>query len=501
MAETVREIREGFLCPVCMKDLGTVTQLQSHFEEAHSSTEDKAVGHQIKELFDKAKRTLLGKKEDNYSSTQGLSSGAYGVATSSDGLRYNIDYWEPQETGQIRSRTDEFRALRGSRVDRYVVETNKLLIRMDKLIAPDSPPHSDSSKRKAFEKTVVMWMPDADLKHCPTCGRKFSITKRRHHCRLCGSIMCDRCSHFLTYEYARKLTDPAFQFDGDSGFLKRSGSSSSLNSMFSSEGDPHIRCCLECRKLLERREQLLDQRNKKPAIVLLYGKMKECTDECERLLETYLPMSESLSAGESTYRLQEAQIIRTKLLRQYDVIDQLSKKIVGLGVNAEEPQSMKQMAIQKSIRTFATGFIQDNMIGLQSLPSEEQYQKLQDARKAEIQKRIAMERAATIEAQEKEKRERDKVENRDSMQEKGLRQNNYDEQTERTNSQVHRGWKPAENSVRVTNEDPMLQQMEIIRSYIKQAKQANKWDEVKMLEENLRDLQREYASQQRQTWS
>lgn len=43
------DIIEGFLCPICMKDLGTVTQLQSHFEEEHSS-EDKAVFQQLKGL-------------------------------------------------------------------------------------------------------------------------------------------------------------------------------------------------------------------------------------------------------------------------------------------------------------------------------------------------------------------------------------------------------------------------------------------------------------------
>lgn len=41
------DIIEGFLCPICMKDLGTVTQLQGHFEEEHSS-EDKDVLNQLK---------------------------------------------------------------------------------------------------------------------------------------------------------------------------------------------------------------------------------------------------------------------------------------------------------------------------------------------------------------------------------------------------------------------------------------------------------------------
>ena len=32
-------------------------------------------------------------------------------------------------------------------------------------------------------------------------------------------------------------------------------------------------------------------------------------------------------------------------------------------------------------------------------------------------------------------------------------------------------------------------------------KQAEKYDEVKMLEQNLKDLQQEYLKQQRQNWS
>lgn len=44
------DIIEGFLCPICMKDLGTVSQLQGHFEEEHSS-EDKALFQQLKGIF------------------------------------------------------------------------------------------------------------------------------------------------------------------------------------------------------------------------------------------------------------------------------------------------------------------------------------------------------------------------------------------------------------------------------------------------------------------
>lgn len=41
------EVREGFLCPLCLKDLQSFYQLQCHYEEEHSS-EDRDVKGQLK---------------------------------------------------------------------------------------------------------------------------------------------------------------------------------------------------------------------------------------------------------------------------------------------------------------------------------------------------------------------------------------------------------------------------------------------------------------------
>lgn len=45
------DIREGFICPICMRDFGAVGQLLSHFEEAHNSEEDKDVLQSFKGKF------------------------------------------------------------------------------------------------------------------------------------------------------------------------------------------------------------------------------------------------------------------------------------------------------------------------------------------------------------------------------------------------------------------------------------------------------------------
>ena len=49
----------------------------------------------------------------------------------------------------------------------------------------------------AIEKSVVAWVSDSDVPFCPDCGHKFNLRNRRHHCRLCGSIMCRKCMEFV----------------------------------------------------------------------------------------------------------------------------------------------------------------------------------------------------------------------------------------------------------------------------------------------------------------
>uniref|UniRef100_A0A183J827 FYVE-type domain-containing protein n=1 Tax=Soboliphyme baturini TaxID=241478 RepID=A0A183J827_9BILA len=55
-----------------------------------------------------------------------------------------------------------------------------------------------------FEKEVVLWMKDSEASSCGSCGCQFSLRKRRHHCRLCGCVMCSSCSKFITFNFARK---------------------------------------------------------------------------------------------------------------------------------------------------------------------------------------------------------------------------------------------------------------------------------------------------------
>ena len=61
----------------------------------------------------------------------------------------------------------------------------------------------DRCVRENFDVEAVdkgcRWTADQDAEVCEVCKtQKFTTTKRRHHCRMCGKVCCQRCSRSRT---------------------------------------------------------------------------------------------------------------------------------------------------------------------------------------------------------------------------------------------------------------------------------------------------------------
>jgi len=61
-------------------------------------------------------------------------------------------------------------------------------------------------------KEAAIWENDHEAFDCMICHEKFTLTKRRHHCRHCGRVICSDCSknkHFFSGVQAR-ICDECF---------------------------------------------------------------------------------------------------------------------------------------------------------------------------------------------------------------------------------------------------------------------------------------------------
>jgi len=518
MAE--QEVLEGFLCPLCMKDLGDVIQLQVHFEESHAK-EDQAFVQSLKDLFfGKVRKKLIDVENEMNDSVTPLkfqkSSNPFHPVS---GVR--LELLEAQIEAPSRNHFQELRKIRSSRVDRYSVETNRLIVRMDKLLA-NIP--QEASKRREHEQQVVPWISGDLVALCPSCARAFNLARRKHHCRLCGSVLCQECSAFVEFNFCRKLINPVTissfkpverpgggreKFDSKSvgsvarplNFkLRRSGSRESLNSVMSiveGKNKEEFRCCAYCKSLLTRRDNMIELQTNKPIVSQFYDSLRTYMLSGEELSPKYVDMHTSLTKGETTYRVDDAKLLRIKLLKIAENIDLMSKKISSLGSENQDENSPlpRTMLLQSQIRRASVNFIKETLVGLPSLPSDDELKMRQEELKKETERKIEEERRRAEEArlkfqilQEKKKSETPPRHERSNGQR--FNQSNFSYETGFVlSSSAHA------HVMNSLSEDPMIQQMNIIRGFIRDARQANRFDEVQLLEKNLEDLQEEFKKQ------
>ena len=59
-----------------------------------------------------------------------------------------------------------------------------------------------SEEQLLLGRVQPFWVPDADAPDCMICACRFTLVKRRHHCRACGKVLCAACcneKHSLVY--------------------------------------------------------------------------------------------------------------------------------------------------------------------------------------------------------------------------------------------------------------------------------------------------------------
>ena len=69
--------------------------------------------------------------------------------------------------------------------DQWAYEIITVISKLDADVGIKSPLPSAIAPR---------WIPDDHQPNCRSCGAQFTLFNRRHHCRACGHIVCNKCS-------------------------------------------------------------------------------------------------------------------------------------------------------------------------------------------------------------------------------------------------------------------------------------------------------------------
>ncbi|XP_066245412.1 rabenosyn-5 [Euwallacea similis] len=428
MAESA-DIQEGFLCPICLKDLRSPSNLIAHFQDLHS--EEQEFLKSFKGIYGKMKKKILKLDEQELEGFKELTQ-----------EKYFLEQSEPQEPGPSRSQTDYFKVVRRERLDHRTTETNKLIIRLDRLL------RTFGADRKQQEQELVVWLDGSTVTRCPSCAASFNIARRQHHCRLCGSIMCNSCSRFLSYETAQSIVAPI---------------NSVSDKEYSGKETDTLRICSHCLDMLESRRKVQIDQMVKSTTWQLYSLLQSNKNQIQSSVDMYIKMYNSLTSGEITFLLQDCQALRSTIAEKAQMMDTLSKKIASEPVDPETP---KAAVLQNNIRKAVSNYIKDCLLTLPTLPSVEELEV--------IRHKLAM----------------------------SFKEDSFVDIPRPHRIQtvaVTTGWSPAPaNEVQAdTEENPLIEQMRIVRNYIDQARRAQRFDEVASLEENLRMLKETYRQQQR----
>lgn len=207
---------------------------------------------------------------------------------------------------------------------------------------------------RVYERQVVKWVDDGDVSNCKICRAAFTPINRKHHCRVCGEIICNDpdCSHFTMMESR-----------GDD-----------------SKSDLSIRICADCDDVLFVSPQRMAQLSKAPddceakfrellqvkrQVIDILPRFKEQLIRFEAEIKSDLPSEEKVLSARH-----EAMAARDTLMLLYRHLDSLSKHFHAISQTFKDPEygPTQQSIFYENIHRSIVSYLQNNMFTLQLLP-------------------------------------------------------------------------------------------------------------------------------------
>ncbi|KZO97713.1 FYVE-domain-containing protein [Calocera viscosa TUFC12733] len=308
-----------------------------------------------------------------------------------------------------RLRTEEFLEVRNRLSDERKGDDRRLERRLEKLIqlhfAPkkEPSPHpslsrstsllnelkgaaaAEAAEIRAAEQRIAPWEPDSSVSACRLCSTPFNaLTVRKHHCRLCGQIICSQppapkhsnparhvpCSVLIAADwrtgrvwdikegiaYGVTRRDSTMGANGGKvGNAKAPGGKP--------EEEKGVRVCRECREKVKRIQYVLEK-SRLPPISRLYNVLLQLEKELLDVIPTYQEQMLEIPSPPTAAALAPAQETRKLILDTFADYDKIAGRILSLPCT----KGSEEERVQRAIWMRSRAVLQKEMAGLPALP-------------------------------------------------------------------------------------------------------------------------------------
>lgn len=288
--------------------------------------------------------------------------------------------------GVMVDHTSVFAEIRRKKVDRQNLEIQRMEKRLTKLtqllanppeeavgsggslLSPVARLAGQKDMRKQLEQSVVTWEEDAKIPRCPFCQQEFSWSFRRHHCRICGRVVCADLQTACSGEVGLNVNKPVPNGAMTNGTGKEKPHSSTSGHM-----NIDIRMCRDCKSTIFSKRDFAESVAHKPPDQRAYETMRQFERGIKMLMPSFQRALLALQPPEDEFSLdrpppthaqiQEAGKLRKRLTDSFTKYNLAAKRIRDM-----KTTSPTQIRLQKNVYTAASSFLHTYMLPMKSIP-------------------------------------------------------------------------------------------------------------------------------------
>ncbi|KAF2187875.1 vacuolar segregation protein-like protein pep7 [Zopfia rhizophila CBS 207.26] len=266
--------------------------------------------------------------------------------------------------GLERNHFEEFKTIRRKKVDKAYMEVSRLEKRLTKLtqLLTNPPPEENpgpggfwplsgaKAQRKALEQSIIAWEEDAKVSSCPFCQQEFSnYTFRRHHCRMCGRVVCGDARTGCSLEIGLNVATGTTKSEKGVGQIS-----------------VDVRMCKDCKHTLFSKSDFDRELARKPQDQRAYENLVQFERGIRLLLPRFQKLLVALQDSEkppTPQQLTDATKVRKRLMDAFGQFDNAARRIRDFPT-----ESPTQKRLQKAVYQQAYNFLSLHMLPLRSLP-------------------------------------------------------------------------------------------------------------------------------------